>query len=89
MKPLGKAKVEGRPWKQELHRFLLQYRITPHCTTGVPPSELLFNRTVKGKIPAVTDKNITNRHKEAQDNEKARKERNKEYADNRRNAKKQ
>ncbi len=38
MQPLGKAlkraKVEGRPWRQELNRFLLQYRTTPHCTTG-------------------------------------------------------
>ncbi len=36
MQPLGKAlktaKIEGRPWKQELNRFLLQYRTTPHCT---------------------------------------------------------
>ena len=56
MQPLGKAlktaTLEGRPWKQELNRFLLQYRTTPHCTTGVPPSELLFNIVVKGKIPA-------------------------------------
>ena len=41
MQPLGKAlktaTLEGRPWKQELNRFLLQYRTTPHCTTGVPP----------------------------------------------------
>ena len=40
MQPLGKAlktaTLEGRPWKQELNRFLLQYRTTPHCTTGVP-----------------------------------------------------
>ena len=92
MQPLGKAlktaKVEGRPWRQELNRFLLQYRTTPHCTTGVPPSELLFNRTVKGKIPVITKKKITNRHKEARDNEKTRRERNKEYADHRRNARK-
>ncbi|CAB4022058.1 PREDICTED: uncharacterized protein K02A2.6-like [Paramuricea clavata] len=55
MQPLGKslkaAKLDGRPWKQELSRFLLHYRTTPHCTTGVPPSELLFNRQVQGKLP--------------------------------------
>jgi len=92
MQPLGKAlktaKVEGRPWKQELNRFLLQYRTTPHCTTGVPPSELLFNRTVKGKIPVITRKKVINRHKDALKNELTRKERNKEYADHRRNVKK-
>ena len=92
MQPLGKAlktaKVEGRPWRQELNRFLLQYRTTPHCTTGVPPSELLFNRTVKGKIPVITRKQTINRHKEARENEQTRKERNKEYADHRRHVKK-
>ncbi len=53
-----------------------------------PPSELLFNRTVKGKIPVITKKKITNRHKEARDNENTRRQRNKEYADHRRNARK-
>ena len=41
MRPLGKAlktaKLDGRPWRQELQRFLLYYRTTPHSTTGVPP----------------------------------------------------
>lgn len=73
MQPLGKAlktaKIEGRPWRQELNRFLLQYRTTPHCTTGVPPSELLFNRTVKGKIPVLNAKKVINRHREAKTNE--------------------
>ncbi|XP_028405753.1 uncharacterized protein LOC114528323 [Dendronephthya gigantea] len=62
MQPLGKAlktaKLEERPWKQELYRFLLQYRTTPHCTTGVPSSKLLFNRIVKGKIPVITRRKV-------------------------------
>ena len=53
MQPLAKALttaiVEGKKWQQELCRFLLQYRTTPHST--VPPSELLFNRTVRGALP--------------------------------------
>ena len=57
MQPLGKAlktaKLDGRPWRQELQRFLLYYRTTPHSTTGVPPAELLFNRTVRGKLPVL------------------------------------
>ena len=92
MQPLGKAlktaTLEGKPWKQELNRFLLQYRTTPHCTTGVPPSELLFNRVVKGKIPVINKKKVVNRHSEARDNETKRKERNREYADQRRNIRK-
>ena len=40
MKPLGKAiktaHLERRPWQQELSRFLLTCRSTPHSTTKVP-----------------------------------------------------
>lgn len=92
MRPLGKAlktaKLEGRPWRQELSRFLLQYRITPHCTTGVPPSELLYNRVIKGKLPVISSKKVINRHKEARDNEEVRKEKNRDYANHRRHTKK-
>ena len=58
--PQGKATVErftqplGKAFKTATLKrrpcFLLQYRTTPHCTTGVPPSELLFNRVIKRKI---------------------------------------
>ena len=48
MKPIGKviktATLEGKNWRQELQRFLLNYRSTPHAITKVPPCELLFNR---------------------------------------------
>ncbi|CAB4021605.1 Transposon Tf2-9 poly, partial [Paramuricea clavata] len=92
MQPLGKtlkaAKIEGRPWQQELNRFLLQYRTTPHSTTGVPPAELLFNRTAKGKLPVLQKRNIINCHRQARQNEELKKECNKKYADNKRNVKK-
>ena len=38
------AHIEGKPWQQELNKFLRNYRATPHCTTGVSPAEALFNR---------------------------------------------
>ena len=76
MQPLGKAlktaKIEGRPWKQELHRFLLQYRTPPHATTGVFPAELVFNRTVQGKLPVLQEKNVVNRQREARENKEKR-----------------
>ena len=87
-KTLRTAKAENRPWQQELHRFLLQYRTTPHSTTGVPPAELLFNRTVKGKLPILQKRNILNRHREARQTEASKKEYQKRYADSRRNTKK-
>ena len=78
-KALKTAKIEQRPWKQEMNRFLLQYRTTPHCSTGVPPAELLFNRTVKGQLPVLHQKSNVNRHKEARDNERKRQEYNEKY----------
>ena len=39
----GIAKQRGsRPMEEKLLAFLLTYRVTPHCTTGVTPSELLM-----------------------------------------------
>ncbi|CAB3992802.1 Retrovirus-related Pol poly from transposon, partial [Paramuricea clavata] len=38
-------------WKEELDVFLLNYRSTPHCTTGKPPATLLFGRHIRNKIP--------------------------------------
>ena len=32
----------------------MNYRATPHTTTGFPPSELLFNRKIRTKLPQVT-----------------------------------
>jgi len=57
MKPLTKALraayTEKKNWKKEIYTFLLNYRATPHTTTGFPPSELLFNRKIRTKLPQV------------------------------------
>ena len=91
MQPLGEAlktaKLDGRPWRQELQRFLLHYRTTPHRTTGVPPAELLFSRTVRGKLP-VLKKRVVRRHSEARKMDKKRQSYNKQYADEKLHAKK-
>ena len=42
---------KGRSWKQELFKFLLDCRTTPHCTTGAPPATILFGRTIKNRLP--------------------------------------
>ena len=57
----------------------------PHCTTKVAPSELLFNRTVRGKLPSLEKKLVVNRQKEARENETKSQAYHKSYADNRRN----
>ena len=45
------SQMEGRNWKQDLYTFLLNYRATPHSTTGVSPAEALFNRKIKTRLP--------------------------------------
>ena len=86
-KTIQAAVVEGKVWKQELQRFLLQYRTTPHCTTKVAPCELLFNRQVRGKLPILKRKSIVNKHKIARENEEKTQKYQKNYIDKRRNAK--
>ena len=34
-------------------RFLLQYRVTPHTTTGRSPAELLFGRNIRTRLHAI------------------------------------
>jgi transposase InsO family protein len=55
MKPLTKtirsAHVEGRDRKKFLYQFLLNYRATPHSTSGIAPAKLLFNRNITTKLP--------------------------------------
>ena len=92
MKPLGKAiraaRAENRNWVQELSRFLLSYRTTPHSSTSVPPAQLLFNRPVRGTLPMLNPKDkVLNRHKEAKTNDAKAKTRARDYANKRRHAK--
>jgi hypothetical protein len=60
MKPLNKliqtSKLEGKCLKQELCKFLRNYRATPHLSTGKPPAELLFGRKFTINIPEVDEK---------------------------------
>lgn len=59
------SKVSGRDWKVELDLFLSHYRATPHDSTGVTPSSLMFkttNITCRlphfGKLVSSPDQNI-------------------------------
>ena len=55
MKPLTNiiqtAFIEKKSWKSEVYKFLFAYRSTPHSTTNIAPSELMFNRKIKYVIP--------------------------------------
>ena len=54
MKCVKSAYVEGKNWKQELYRFLRQYRATPHTSTGYTPFQLLFQREATTRLPEIT-----------------------------------
>ena len=56
-KSLRAAVIEGRSWKQELHNFMRNYRATPHSTTNIPPSELMFGRNIRTKLPEIQFEN--------------------------------
>ena len=85
MKPLGKlmktAQIEGKKWKQELQRFLLSYRSTPHATTKVASCVLLFNRTIRGQLPELEHRKALNKHAIAKENIRTARQKNQDYYD--------
>ena len=91
MKPLTKtiraAHTEKKDWKKELHTFLLNYRATPHSTTGFPPSELLFNRLIRTKLPQVISVQDSKKDAAVRLKDERAKSKMKQYADQRRRAK--
>jgi hypothetical protein len=85
MKPLVKAVKsahhENKDWKREMFKFLLNYRATPHSTTGKSPSELLYNRKIQTKLAQVTVENESSLHQEVKERDERLKKNQREYAD--------
>jgi hypothetical protein len=48
------AKIENKPLKTELDKFMLTYRATPHSTTNASPAKMFFNREIITKLPQLT-----------------------------------
>ena len=88
LKTLKIAHAEQKNWNIELQRFLLAYRTTPHTTTGESPSNLLFGRDIRSKLPdlALFNEN-PNQPSAVRDNDSARKQAAKDRSDSRFNAK--
>lgn len=89
MKSVRAAHAEGKNWKQEMQKFLRQYRNTPHSATKFTPFRLLFGRDPKTKLPDVK-KNYTTKEptvlQQAKHNDRLAKTKAKQYADRRNNA---
>ncbi|XP_064475326.1 uncharacterized protein K02A2.6-like [Ornithodoros turicata] len=77
-KTVKAACVGGNDLKEELNEYLLNYRETPHSTTCVTPSELLFGRKIPVKLPQLRDKHS---RREIESVDRRRKQKMKSYAD--------
>ncbi|PIK56956.1 hypothetical protein BSL78_06157 [Apostichopus japonicus] len=51
IKSIRASVKQKKTWKQELCKFLRQYRATPHSTTNVSPFELLYGRKMSIMLP--------------------------------------
>ena len=74
------AHLEGKNWKQELYRALLNYRATPHSTTGISPAEALFGRKIRTRLPE-PEVAVPNVDAEIRHNDTERKRKIKAHAD--------
>ena len=85
MKAIRTAIVETKSWKQELHKFLRQYRATPHPSTKYSPYRLLFGREPRTKLPQKSDVK-SKKHVEVRAAKNDAKSMMKQYADQRNRA---
>ena len=84
LKSMRAAHAEGKNWREELNRFLLAYRSTPHSTTGKSPAELLFRRKLTSKMPElvnVEEEEVEVSDQAVRDRDTQRKQFNKDYVD--------
>ena len=76
---LQAASLQGQDWMEAVREFLLQYRVTPHATTGQSPAELLRGRQLRTPLRAaaedpgrfVTDDKVRARVESQQDKQKS------------------
>ena len=54
-KVLRTSHSEGRDWRKQLNAYLRDYRATPHSMTGIPPGELMFNRSFRTRLPEYSE----------------------------------
>ena len=79
LKRLKIAHAEKRDWREELLKFLLMYRSTPHTVTGVSPAELMFNRKLRTKLPELGKSQFV--EEEVREQDAWKKQKGKEYYD--------
>lgn len=75
-----------RDYQRQIMDYITMYNVTPHGTTGKSPSELLFNRRIKDKIPCLEDINIETLDEEVYDQDLVQKDKGKRREDSKRRA---
>ena len=85
LKRLRISQAEGKDWRKELRKYLVQYRNLEHPSTGRSPAELLFGRKTRDKLPSMKLGHDLY-HQDVRDHDAEAKGRTKLYVDNRRHA---
>lgn len=85
LKRLIISQNQNQNWKQDMLEFLHMYRSTPHSITMKTPSELMFGRTIRDKLPNIEQPSEVD--ESLKDHDKEKKEMGKQYSDGKRNAK--
>lgn len=85
LKRLTISQATNADWIEELNKYLLMYRSSPHSTTKKTPSEMLLGYNIRDRLPSIYQPKDVD--EETMDRDKDAKEKGKSYADERRNAK--
>lgn len=86
LKSLKISNSEGRNWREELYKFLVAYRSTPHSSTGVTPTFLMQGRELRSKLPELRRENSI-KNEGVREHDWERKLSGKLYSDTKRGAK--
>ena len=84
LKRIKIAQIEKKDWRKEIESFLVMHKTTPQSTTGVRPTERMFRRKLRTRIPGIEELQVDDQ--KARDRDKEAKERGKLYADEKRDA---
>lgn len=87
VKRLKISQALKRDWKEDLLAYLSMYYSTPQSTTGKTPTELMYGRNIRTKLPSLQDISTAVPFTDFADRDQRAKERGKEREDDRRKAK--
>lgn len=70
-----------RNWKADLNDYLMMYYTTPHSVTGKTPTEMCFGRTIRSKLPYLSDIEVVPTDMEVADRDLISKQKGKDQQD--------